>query len=184
MSDVILGVLGFVISSISLGFAYAAWKTKELRKDEILDWSAECIDILQRTNVAIGDATRGNPAEDFPKLMADLRVRSSVQVERGRLFFKNVEHPWGAEKQPAYRGLRPKILDCLVANFQICEKAATRKQGDLERLEKLSLGYVRTFVSFAQAEVGRSRPSKSKANEAGHGVDIGAEMIALTRERR
>ena len=183
MSDVIIGILGLVISLVGLGFGYAGWRAKQLRSDEILSWSAECIDVLQRTKLTLGDAARGTPVDDFGKLMADLRIRSSVLVERGRLFFRNVEHPYGAEKQPAYRGLRPKILDCLVANCQICEIAPSCGQADLRTLDQVSLKYVTRFVSFAQAEVGRSRQSKSRANEAGQETDVRAEMASLPNGR-
>ena len=177
MTETIIGVLGLIVALIGLPFAYREWKTKELRKDEVLAWSNECIDVLQRTKLAIADAAGGRPAHDFTAVMAELRARSSTQVERGRLFFRNVGIAHGSEKASAYQGYRVAILDCLVATSQVCSRALQAGESDLQALTHISDTYAKRFVSLAQSEIGRSRRSNSPAEDAGSSIDIDAEIL-------
>ena len=177
MTQTIIGVLGLIVALIGLPFLYWEWKTKELRKDEVLAWSNDCIDVLQRTKLAIADAAGGRPAPDFATTMAELRARSSTQVERGRLFFRNVGDAHGGEKASAYKGYRVAILDCLVANSQVCNRAPQAAGNDLHALQHISEKYAKEFVSLAQSEIGRSRRSNSPAEDAGSSIDIDAEIL-------
>jgi hypothetical protein len=171
-----LGIFRLLATLIGLGFAYVQWRTKELRKDEILEWSQECIDVLQRTYLLVSAAAQGKIQPSYDVMLTEMRFRSSVQTERGRMFFLNVKDSWGSDKPKAYQGLRPVILDCLVANFQICELAQDPNGSDLFALEQLSLSNTRRFVSYAQEEVGRSKLSKSAAEGTGFHVDVTRDM--------
>ena len=176
MTEILIGIVSAIVAAAALWFTWTSWKIKELRKDEILAWSLDCIDILQRTQMTLSVMETSVKKSDFSEILKELKLRSSVQVERGRLFFLNVSANYGNDKPVAYRGLRPVILDCLVANCQICDRACESSPEMLLKLKHLSLDYTREFVSYAQQEVGRSRKSKSGAEAAGNPVDIAFEV--------
>ena len=54
------------------------------------------------------------------KRLASIGFDTAILVERGRIFFRNQPRGnYGTHKKAAYRGLRPLILDPLVAAHQI-----------------------------------------------------------------
>jgi hypothetical protein len=75
--------------------------------------------------------TRGMQANDgaFLGNKANLLVQISTLVDRGRMFFPNLspDHK-GAEKEGAYRGSRPPILDALMWSYHELE-AMSREGG-------------------------------------------------------
>ena len=75
--------------------------------------------------------TRHMQANDggFLANKANLLVALSTLVDRGRMFFPNINpDKKGAEKEGAYRGHRPPILDALMWTYQELE-ALTREGG-------------------------------------------------------
>jgi hypothetical protein len=178
-----VGIVTTSAAVFALWFTYANWKIKELRKDEILAWSLECIEIMQRTQVLLCDFADNIVGPNYSSDFQILKMRSSVQVERGRMFFMNVPSQFGQDKPAAYRGLRPVILDCLVANYQICSLASSCETKNITTLKYLSIDYSRNFVSYVQEEVGRSRRSKSGAEAAGSPVDIEREILTYGSNR-
>lgn len=94
-----------------------------------LDWGNAAIDTLARC--AMFARTRHMQANDggFLANKANLLVALSTLVDRGRLFFPNINpDKKGAEKEGAYRGHRPPILDALMWTYQELE-ALTREGG-------------------------------------------------------
>ncbi|TXC68946.1 hypothetical protein FSZ31_08295 [Sphingorhabdus soli] len=172
----IVEILSSLIAAAALLFTFLAWKSKETRQDEILAWGCESIDIMQRTYLLIEFCSQNGINVEQKHIFSELRTRSSVQVERGRIFFKNTESDFGSDKPPAYRGLRPRILDSLVANCQMCQLAAAADT-DLKKLSWISCDHTRMFVSFVQEEVGRNKISKSGAASAGTGIDVEEDLM-------
>jgi len=98
-------------------------KQRELRTEQLrasidaasLDWGNAAIDTLVRT--AAFARTRHLQQNDtsFQTGKTNLLVNLSALVERGRMFFPNLnEDRKGAEKEGAYRGHRPPVLDALM----------------------------------------------------------------------
>lgn len=80
-----------------------------------LDWGSQAIDTLGR--IAMFARTRRAQANDqaFNNNKINLLMQLSSIIERGRMFFPNIDPEGkGAEKEGAYRGSRPPILDALV----------------------------------------------------------------------
>lgn len=80
-----------------------------------LDWGNTAIETLARA--AMFARTRHMQTNDgsFLANKANLQVALSALVDRGRMFFPNLEpDKKGAEKEGAYRGHRPPILDALM----------------------------------------------------------------------
>lgn len=94
-----------------------------------LGWGNMCIDTLNRC--AMFARTRQHQANDgaFLQQRVNLMIALSSLVERGRLFFPNIEASGkGAEKEGAYRGSRPPILDALMFAYYEVE-ALSRTAG-------------------------------------------------------
>ncbi len=94
-----------------------------------LAWGNACIDTLGRA--AIFARTRKHQKDDgaFLQQRVNLMLALSSLVERGRLFFPNIETDGkGAEKDGAYRGTRPPILDTLMFAYYEIE-ALSRSDG-------------------------------------------------------
>lgn len=94
-----------------------------------LEWGNAAIDSLARA--AMFARTRHLQANDgaFLANKANMLVVLSTLVDRGRMFFPNLNpDKKGAEKEGAYRGHRPPILDALMWTYHELE-ALTREGG-------------------------------------------------------
>lgn len=93
-----------------------------------LGWGNAAIDVLNRA--AMFARTRQHQANDasFFQQRVNMMLAISSLVERGRLFFPNIDPASkGSEKEGAYRGKRPPILDALM--FAYYEIEAMSRQG-------------------------------------------------------
>jgi hypothetical protein len=122
--EVFIGVGSAVVAMISALIARGETKrqrrlqTASLRQSidaASLDWGNAAIDTMARC--AMFARTRHMQANEgaFQATKANLLVGLSTLVDRGRLFFPNLNpDKKGAEKEGAYRGHRPPILDALM----------------------------------------------------------------------
>lgn len=82
---------------------------------EMMNWAHETIDLVS-AGVALARG-RGSayPLDDFRRLGLETAQKLSSSADRGRLFFPN-EAPdqHGQEKEGAFQGFRPPILDAVV----------------------------------------------------------------------
>lgn len=137
-ADVIIAVLSAVVAIISALIARGETvrqrklQTERLRQSidaASVDWGNGAIDVMARA--AMFSRTRHLQANDgaFMGNKANLLVAISTLVDRGRMFFPNLNpEKKGAEKEGAYRGHRPPILDALMFVYQELE-AMTREGG-------------------------------------------------------
>ena len=107
-------------------------RTEQLRQSidsSSLDWGSAAIDTLVRA--AMLARTRHLHANEgaFQTARAATLINLSSLIDRGRMFFPNLdETKKGVEKDGAYRGSRPPILDAMVwAHSEI--QALTRDSG-------------------------------------------------------
>jgi len=111
-------------------------KQRQLQKENLrhsvdaqsLNWGNAAIDVLNRA--AMFARTRKFQANDgsFLQQRVNMMLALSSLVERGRLFFPNIDPmSKGSEKEGAYRGQRPPILDALM--FAYYEVEALTRQG-------------------------------------------------------
>ena len=136
--EVFIGVGSAVVAMISALIARGETKrqrrlqTASLRQSidaASLDWGNAAIDTMARA--AMFARTRHMQANEgaFLASKANLLVGLSTLVDRGRLFFPNLNpDKKGAEKEGAYRGHRPPILDALMWTYHELE-ALTREGG-------------------------------------------------------
>jgi hypothetical protein len=82
---------------------------------EVLAWAHEAIDLVsQGASLAKG---RGSvyAAEEFRRLALETAQKLSAAADRGRLFFPNeAPEKHGQDKEAAFQGFRPPVLDAVV----------------------------------------------------------------------
>lgn len=94
-----------------------------------LDWGSAAIDLMGRMEMFA--KTRRQQANDqsFETNKINLLMQLSSLIERGRMFFPNIDpQKKGAQKEGAYRGHRPPILDAMVFAYYELE-AMNRQEG-------------------------------------------------------
>ncbi|MBR9834448.1 MAG: hypothetical protein GYB42_04520 [Alphaproteobacteria bacterium] len=131
VSSAVVAVLGAVLARVETR-RQRRIQTENLRQSldtQSLAWGNACIDTLGRA--AFFARTRRFQENDgaFLQQRINLMLALSALVERGRLFFPNIQSGGkGAEKEGAYRGHRPPVLDALMFAYYEIE-ALTRTEG-------------------------------------------------------
>ncbi len=126
-SDVAIAIGSAVVAVISALIARSETRRQRLLQTEqlrqnidaaSLDWGREAIDTMVRS--AMLARTRHLQANDaaFEAAKASMMIALSALVDRGRMFFPNLDpERKGAEKEGAYRGHRPPILNVLMWTY-------------------------------------------------------------------
>ncbi len=177
----LLGALGTLVA-IFLGLRKA--REDSLRRGEVLAWADDCIATIE--NMIVGAVLFDRPAfeQECRKRMIDSAFDAAALIERGRIFFKNQPFgTFGSEKPPAYRGLRPRILDPLVAGHQIAVRFMEADEEARIKLQLLAEDYLKAFVSLVQKEIGRERTAAAETKQAGAGFQLQKAMDAVEPER-
>ena len=166
-------VLSALIALAGLSMAWRQSRELALRRGDVLTWANEVIRHLQSLLlICVLDDDEVDAATRKAKL-TEIIFNTSVLVEQGRLFFRNeVTDDHGQEKEPAYRGHRPTILDQIVLAHQIARQ--WEKANDAQRTDMMLLAEdcAKKFVSLAQQEVGRSRTASAVTKKAGDGRQL------------
>jgi len=168
-------------------FAWRPWRDAIFRRPEVLTWANEVIKSLQSLSLICSLTESALDIKTATTKLAEIIFDTSVLVERGRLFFKNeVIDDFGAEKELAYRGYRPTILDPIVVAHQIACRWLTADRDTRLRLRCVAEDSAREFVSLAQREVGRSRTASSYTRLGGLGLPLDhlLEEVDSVRLRR
>jgi hypothetical protein len=116
-------VSAFVATGSLFVGLFVVWMQRResaLRRGDVLAWANEVICALESLLlVSMLNASQLDASVAKSKL-SEVIFNTAILVERGRMFFKNmVVDDYGSEKQSAYRGYRPKILDPIVVAHQI-----------------------------------------------------------------
>ena len=165
-------ILATAVAALAALGGFFAWRTEQLRRDEVLAWGLQAIDALQRLNLRCehdGAAADGNGD------IAETARQISVLAEQGRIFFQNASpHEYGQEKEQAYQGYRPLILDQLVFSFFVARSWETMSSDERRAGTKVVKLCKDRFVSLLQREVGRRRTADRYNKEAGNGYQLAA----------
>jgi hypothetical protein len=177
-----MAAIASIISAIvgALGF-FVAWRERALRRGEVLAWANEGINTLQ-TIALLCD--RHSPLWRDPEranLVRGALLNTSVLIERGRLFFRNKPWgDWGIDNDPAYRGLRPVVLDQLVLAHQIARSLSGESNFEPDELLRVADRTRKRFVSLCQQEVGRSRSASVNPAKPGESISLRREIEQLS----
>lgn len=138
-TEIIIGILSAIVAVFSALIARGETRkqrklaTERLRQSidaASLEWGGAAIDTMARC--ATFARTRHMHANEAAFLAAktNMLILLSTLIDRGRMFFPNI-NPDGssAEKEGAYRGSRPPILDALMFTYR--EVEALQREGGL-----------------------------------------------------
>lgn len=106
---------------------------------EVIAWAHEAIDLVaEGAALARGRGAAYN-GEEFRRLAHETSQKLSAIADRGRLFFPNEEHDsHGKEKEAAFQGFRPPILDALVFACARLDRIAPEGGPDSESADYLT----------------------------------------------
>jgi hypothetical protein len=184
----ILATLAAIVSAFvataGLLIGWKSFREAALRRGEVLSWASEVICALQSLLLICTLKKSQLEAESIKRRLEEIIFNTSILVERGRLFFRNqVMKGFGDEKEPAFRGYRPKILDQIVIAHQIAREWTEADEDTQLRMRLVAEDCLKKFVSLVQKEVGRDRTASADASEGGLGIRL-PKLLAEIDERR
>lgn len=180
------GWLGNLLTLLALlGGWLGVWianRRVELRREEVLAWANDAIACMQTISLLAHPSRLPISREIRLEKFGDLAIEASVLIEKGRLFFKNqVVDDFGGEKEPAYRGYRPLILDELLVAHELACSWHLLTPDDQERASRIAETCERRFLSLVQNEVGRERTASNYTKEGGDGAHFHSLLAQLKR---
>jgi hypothetical protein len=137
---VAVGSAALALASLVLNWLVVRRQTEQqyetLRAEmdsDVIDWAHQAIDLVsQGAALARGRGT-SYAADDFRRLAHETAQQLSAVADRGRLFFPNDEpERHGQDKEAAFQGFRPPILDALIFSCARLERMAPEGGGDEE----------------------------------------------------
>jgi hypothetical protein len=182
------GLTAWVVDRIEKADQRKAERAKkhadELRLGEMAEWASEAVAVMQSLVIALQLKEKAISSDDRRARILVVAFQASILVERGRLFFKNtIIDDFGSEKEPAYRGYRPLILDQLVVACQVANRFLEQQHDDGCRLLAVAEDATRRLVSLVQTEVGRSRSASADTSSHGDGANLDYLLSILPKER-
>ena len=180
----VAGFTSAAIAAIAATLVWLQWRERSLRQDDVLRWANETIRNLQTLYLTLFLGDSAFSQTEAKSLRSRIALDTSILVEQGRLFFKNTPHPThGAERPPAYRGYRPMILDPIVVAPQIAWQWDGAADEEKDRMVLVAQDCVRSFVSMAQREVGRSRTAHMASAIKGEGEKLETLLERVAPQR-
>jgi len=183
MWEFFAAIVSAIVAVIGLLIGWRRAREGALRKGEVLTWSNSVIANLQTLALLCrNDASL--PPEVVEQKLREIFFETSILAEQGRLFFKNeIAGAHGAEKQEAYRGKRPEILDQVLVGHEIAGAFAGADAESRLRMRCVAEDACRRFVTLAQKEVGRSRTASAATRKGGTGPSLQNLMQGVQAER-
>ena len=157
-----------------------------------LAWGNACIDTLNRA--AMFARTRQHQANDqsFFQQRVNMLLAISSLVERGRLFFPNIDPASkGGEKEGAYRGSRPPILDALM--YAYYEVEALSRQGGptadnsaeyIEDCRRLLVSELQAHLDPRRRDTVVDRSDDQRLDQRGDAIQRAEALLTTLKSRR
>ena len=157
-----------------------------------LAWGNACIDTLNRA--AMFARTRQHQASDqsFLQQRVNMLLALSSLVERGRLFFPNIDpQSKGVEKEGAYRGSRPPILDAIMFAYYEVE-ALTRQGGPtadnsaefIEDCRRLLVSELQAHLDPRRRDTVIDRYDDQRLDHRGDAIERSNALLSTLKSRR
>lgn len=182
--ELVATVASAAVALVVAGASWLSWRRAELRRDEVHAWAGAAIEALQSIRLICKLGPQPIPAADARARITDLRFKTSVLAEQGRLFFRNSGSESGdASKERGYRGKRPEILDQLVVAHQIACAWPTASADERARMALVAQDITRRFVTLMQSEVGRTRTASPDTRRRGNGASLTWRMSEIGADR-
>jgi hypothetical protein len=176
--------LSLVVAVLVAAFGYVTWYVKRreegLRYSDVLAWSNQAISAMQTLQLICKYGESYYSTSELDAKLKELGFTTSILIEQGRMFFRNQEaESHGQEKEPAYRGFRPRILDPLLVAHLIARRWLDGNAESRARMYFVAETHVQKFVSLVQEEVGRSRTASTEAKSGGDKIDLDKLMTKV-----
>lgn len=157
-----------------------------------LAWGNACIDVLNRA--AMFARTRQHQSNDasFFQQRINMMLAISSLVERGRLFFPNINpESKGSEKEGAYRGVRPPVLDALMFAYYEVE-TLTRQGGPtadnsaefIEDCRRLLVSELQSHLDPRRRDLVINRYDDQRLDHRSDAVDRANALKSILKSRR
>ncbi|MEL6726978.1 MAG: hypothetical protein AAFP91_05770 [Pseudomonadota bacterium] len=157
-----------------------------------LAWGNACIDVLNRA--AMFARTRQHQSNDasFFQQRINMMLAISSLVERGRLFFPNINpESKGGEKEGAYRGVRPPVLDALMFAYYEVE-TLTRQGGPtadnsaefIEDCRRLLVSELQSHLDPRRRDLVINRYDDQRLDHRSDAVDRANALKSILKSRR
>lgn len=158
-----VAVISAIIAVVSFGLNLRVvnrqtklqFETLKVEMDaEVFAWSHEAMNVLSE-GVALVRTAHLRPEDEFRRAAIQTEHRLSAIADRGRLLFPN-DHPHlsGREKEGAFQGIRPPVLDAVVfASCQMAQVATQPMEQSFEPVADFLIKCRRLLVSEAQNAV-------------------------------
>ena len=116
--------------------------------NDIIRWSDEAIIALAEAHEMLCEKGIAFPDAEFLQKRSACRARISAIIDRGRLFFPNLDlgDDHGADKEAGYKGHRQPALEALVSAYRLLGQAGLQAGPDKEASDKL-MAIRRGFVA-------------------------------------
>jgi hypothetical protein len=179
MWEIAAPVFTMIAAIVVIYVRWKRWRESQLRLEQVLSWANEVIEELQSLVLVC----QLSEAQLEAGKLRDILFRTSILVERGRLFFKNKGNH-GPRKWAAYRGNRPKILDPIVTAHQIAFCLRDEINEDARRrIWAVAEDCREEFVTLAQKEVGWAKTVSVDTGQAGESIRIRELLDAVTPQQ-
>ena len=168
LAGALIGGLATVLVGV---FGFAQWLLSERartrgRDDAMLQWGAEVIDLMAEIE---GYCEFGAPPDAPALRLRAAAARASALVDRGRLFFPNVQSQDRGDahgRAPDRRGFRVAILDEVLRAFYVARHLIAATGPPAASLRGQMRAARQRFVAHLQKEMGASL-RKSSAEKTG-----------------
>jgi hypothetical protein len=121
---------------------------------EVLAWAHEAIDLVSQAGALARGRGVAYPPDDFRRLAHETAQQLSAVADRGRLFFPNeAPETHGRDKEAAFQGYRPPIIDAVVFACGQLERLSPDAAGPDEEAAAFLVKCRRLLVSEAQNAV-------------------------------
>jgi hypothetical protein len=152
-----MGLGSAVIALVSALFSWRMMRRQDKRSaaslrlahdNDIIRWSDEAIIALAEAHEMLCEKGIAFPDIEFLQKRSACRARISAIIDRGRLFFPNVDlgDDHGADKEAGYKGHRQPALEALVSAYRLLGQAGLQAGPDKEASDKL-MAIRRGFVA-------------------------------------
>lgn len=204
MIELQMAIFANVLALLALAGAFFGWTSRErrlaaerqeaeaqraaerrendLRHDDVFAWAKEAIRAMQSVVVLCADWGPKLKGKHRQLELSRLAMELSCLLEQGRLFFKNeVADTYGAEKEAAFRGYRPAILDQILIAYLVASRWS--ELGDDKKFAaKLVEKCEKKFLSLAQSEVGRDQTASEHNSVGGSRIGLKALLDEIRAE--
>lgn len=131
------GSAALALASFALNWAVVSRQTKlqfeslKAQMDsDVMQWAHDTVDLVSDAVALARGRGAHYPPEDFGRLALETATKLSSAADRGRLFFPNeAPHYHGQDKEAAFQGFRPPVLDAVVFAFNQIDRMRTEAGG-------------------------------------------------------